>query len=57
MSETLLKMDSVKKVFLTDEVETHALSGIHLEINQGEYVSIREEEHLRTFKVARVVEV
>ena len=28
------------KVFLTDEVETHALSGIHLEINAGEYVAI-----------------
>ncbi|NOT59504.1 MAG: ABC transporter ATP-binding protein [Acidobacteria bacterium] len=40
MNETLLKMDSVKKVFLTDEVETHALSGIHLEINRGEFVSI-----------------
>ena len=40
MNETLLKMDSVKKVFLTDEVETHALSGIHLEIQKGEYVSI-----------------
>ncbi|MGH9834676.1 MAG: ABC transporter ATP-binding protein, partial [Blastocatellia bacterium] len=26
--------------FYTDEVETHALSGIHLEINQGDYVSI-----------------
>jgi putative ABC transport system ATP-binding protein len=33
-------MDSVTKVFYTDEVETHALSGVHLEINQGEYVSI-----------------
>ena len=40
MNETLLKMDSVKKVFLTDEVETHALSGIHLEIGKGEYISI-----------------
>jgi putative ABC transport system ATP-binding protein len=40
MSESLLRMDSVKKVFYTDEVETHALSGIHLEINKGEYVSI-----------------
>jgi putative ABC transport system ATP-binding protein len=37
---TLLKMDGVTKVFLTDEVETHALSGIHLQINAGEYVSI-----------------
>jgi putative ABC transport system ATP-binding protein len=33
-------MNGVTKVFLTDEVETHALSGIHLEINAGEYVSI-----------------
>jgi len=33
-------MDSVTKVFYTDEVETHALAGIHLEINQGDYVSI-----------------
>jgi len=40
MSEPLLRLDGVTKVFLTDEVETHALSGIHLDINQGEYVSI-----------------
>jgi putative ABC transport system ATP-binding protein len=40
MSESLLRMESVTKVFYTDEVETHALSGVHLEINQGEYVSI-----------------
>ncbi|HEX5085074.1 MAG TPA: ABC transporter ATP-binding protein [Blastocatellia bacterium] len=41
MSETtLLRMESVTKVFYTDEVETHALAGIHLEINQGDYVSI-----------------
>lgn len=40
MSEPLLRLDSVTKVFYTDEVETHALAGIHLEINQGEYVSI-----------------
>src|ERR671922_1039964 len=36
----LIKLDGIKKVFYTDEVETHALSGIHLEITQGEYVSI-----------------
>ncbi|HMV49982.1 MAG TPA: ABC transporter ATP-binding protein [Blastocatellia bacterium] len=40
MSEPLLRLDAVKKVFYTDEVETHALSGIHLEIAKGEYVSI-----------------
>ena len=39
-TEPLLKLDGVTKVFLTDEVETHALSGIHMEIAKGEYVSI-----------------
>jgi putative ABC transport system ATP-binding protein len=38
--EPLIRLEGVTKVFLTDEVETHALSGIHLEINNGEYVSI-----------------
>ncbi len=37
---TLIKLEGLTKVFLTDEVETHALSGIHLEIKRGEYVSI-----------------
>ncbi len=37
---TLIHLDDVTKVFLTDEVETHALSGIHLDIKKGEYVSI-----------------
>ena len=40
MNQTLIKLDAITKVFYTDEVETHALSGIHLEIRQGEYVSI-----------------
>ncbi len=39
-SHPLLRLDDVTKVFLTDEVETHALSGIHLAIEKGEYVSI-----------------
>src|SRR5688572_4197760 len=38
--QTLINLDGVTKVFLTDEVETHALSGIHLQIKNGEYVSI-----------------
>jgi putative ABC transport system ATP-binding protein len=38
--KNLIKLEGITKVFLTDEVETHALSGIHLEINQGEFVSI-----------------
>src|SRR4029077_5015486 len=37
---TLIKMEGVKKVFYTDEVETHALSEIHLEIQKGQTVSI-----------------
>jgi predicted ABC-type transport system involved in lysophospholipase L1 biosynthesis ATPase subunit len=36
----LIHLTDVKKIFYTDEVETHALAGIHLEINKGEYVSI-----------------
>src|SRR5256885_13987669 len=42
MTETksLIHLEGITKVFFTDEVETHALSGIHLEIKQGEYVSI-----------------
>ena len=36
----LIRLDGVKKVFFTDEVETHALSGIQLEIVSGEFVSI-----------------
>jgi putative ABC transport system ATP-binding protein len=38
--EPLIHLDAVSKIFLTDEVETHALSGVHLEIRQGEYVAI-----------------
>jgi putative ABC transport system ATP-binding protein len=33
-------MEAVTKVFYTDEVETHALAGIHMEIRRGEFVSI-----------------
>src|SRR5438270_5004253 len=36
----LIRLQDVTKVFLTDEVETHALSGIHLDIRDGEYLSI-----------------
>src|ERR1700716_1700458 len=39
-STPLLHLQGVTKVFLTDEVETHALAGIHLEIRNGEYLSI-----------------
>src|SRR5438045_5130118 len=40
IDNSLIKLESIKKVFYTDEVETHALSGIHLDIRKGEYVSI-----------------
>jgi putative ABC transport system ATP-binding protein len=36
----LIRLDGLTKVFYTDEVETHALAGIHLEIRKGEFVSI-----------------
>lgn len=38
--EILIQLENIKKVFLTDEVETHALSGINLQIRRGEYLSI-----------------
>jgi putative ABC transport system ATP-binding protein len=38
--QPLIRLDDVKKVFYTDEVETHALAGTHLSIAPGEYVSI-----------------
>jgi putative ABC transport system ATP-binding protein len=37
---SLIRLDGVKKIFYTDEVETHALAGIHLDIRRGEYISI-----------------
>src|SRR5437867_2578449 len=37
---SLIKLEAIKKVFVTDEVETHALAGIHLDIQKGEYLSI-----------------
>jgi putative ABC transport system ATP-binding protein len=39
-SEPIIKLESVSKVFVTDEVETHALSGIHFDVKKGEYLSI-----------------
>jgi putative ABC transport system ATP-binding protein len=40
MADPLIRLEGIKKVFYTDEVETHALSEIHLEIKHGEYVAI-----------------
>lgn len=39
-ADALIHLTGVTKVFVTDEVETHALSGIHIDIQRGEYVSI-----------------
>jgi putative ABC transport system ATP-binding protein len=39
-ANSLIRLEGVTKVFVTDEVETHALSGIQMEIARGEYVSI-----------------
>jgi len=38
--EPLIRMESIKKVFYTDEVETHALADVHLDIRPGEYIAI-----------------
>ncbi|MDE0108362.1 MAG: ABC transporter ATP-binding protein [Bryobacterales bacterium] len=39
-SAPLIRLEGVSKVFFTDEVETHALSGIDFEIRDGEYIAI-----------------
>ncbi|MEP7248079.1 MAG: ATP-binding cassette domain-containing protein, partial [Gammaproteobacteria bacterium] len=39
-SVPLIRMRAITKVFFTDEIETHALSGVHCDINRGEFVSI-----------------
>jgi putative ABC transport system ATP-binding protein len=39
-SQPLIRLEGIQKVFYTDEVETHALSGVHLEVQRGEYVAI-----------------
>ncbi len=38
--QLLVELGEIKKVFFTDDVETHALNKINLKINQGEYLSI-----------------
>jgi putative ABC transport system ATP-binding protein len=38
--QPMINLEGLTKVFYTDEVETHALSGIHLTIANGEYVAI-----------------
>jgi putative ABC transport system ATP-binding protein len=40
MSTPLIHLEAVKKVFVTDEVETHALSDVHFDIFKGDYISI-----------------
>jgi putative ABC transport system ATP-binding protein len=40
LTKPLMRLDGVTKIFFTDEVEAHALSGIHLEIQKGEHVAI-----------------
>src|SRR6476620_7637609 len=39
-SQPLIRLDAVSKVFVTDEVETHALQSIHFDVKKGEYLSI-----------------
>ncbi len=38
--QPLIHLDQVTKIFYTDEVETHALDGVSLEIFNGDYIAI-----------------
>ncbi len=40
LANPLIRLEDLQKVFYADDVETHALSGIHFEITEGDYVSI-----------------
>jgi putative ABC transport system ATP-binding protein len=40
IGEPLIRLEGIRKIFYTDELETHALANVHLEIARGEYVSI-----------------
>ncbi|WP_125486225.1 ABC transporter ATP-binding protein [Edaphobacter aggregans] len=40
MAETIIEIEQLTKIFYTDEIETHALSGVHLNIARGEYVAM-----------------
>src|ERR1700728_1449098 len=39
-TETIIQIEDLTKIFYTDEIEPHALSGVHLSINRGEYVAM-----------------
>jgi putative ABC transport system ATP-binding protein len=39
-AEPVIRLEGIRKVFVTDEVETHALSDTHLDVARGEYLSI-----------------
>jgi putative ABC transport system ATP-binding protein len=39
-TESIIQIEDLTKIFYTDEIETHALSGVHLNINRGEYVAM-----------------
>jgi putative ABC transport system ATP-binding protein len=38
--DRLIHLEGIRKVFYTDEVETHALADVHLEVKKGEYIAI-----------------
>ncbi|WP_419148012.1 ABC transporter ATP-binding protein [Pseudoalteromonas 'SMAR'] len=40
MTKSIIKLEGIKKIYATEEMETHALRGVNLEIKQGDFVSI-----------------
>jgi putative ABC transport system ATP-binding protein len=39
-AEPIIRLDAIRKVYYTDEVETQALTDVHLEVRQGEFLAI-----------------
>ncbi len=51
-SEPLINIEGLTKIFYTDEIETHALSGVYLSISKGEYVAMSGPFGMREIHVA-----
>ena len=39
-TQPLIRLDAIRKVYYTEEVETHALADVHLEVHAGEFLAI-----------------
>jgi predicted ABC-type transport system involved in lysophospholipase L1 biosynthesis ATPase subunit len=50
--DSLIQIEAMTKVFYTDEIETHALSGVHLSIHRGDYIAMSCSTRPRTAPIS-----